>query len=294
MKKKYNFFIYSIFFLFAFLLDIKIGFTSDRKCFIAKENNIELKVINYKECKKRYSPESSFKFVLSLIGFDSSILKDSSNPKWKINDEKLAFFSFHKNDQTPKTWMRDSAVWYSKILTNKLGIQKFKEYIEHFKYGNMDLSSGLDKAWLSGSLKISPEEQTIFIQKFLNKELNLNDIAHEKTKEIMFIQEMPNGWKLYGKTGNGFIENKIKKDKSKKLIENNKNLDANEENKIDIKNINKKNQHGWFIGWIEKDDRKIAFASHIYDKKPESTLASLRIRGDCYMNLVYLINEISK
>ena len=83
------------------------------------ENNIELKLINHKECKKRYSPESSFKFALSLIGFDSLILKDSSNPKWKINNEKLAFFSFHKNDQTPKTWMRDSAVWYSKILTDR-------------------------------------------------------------------------------------------------------------------------------------------------------------------------------
>jgi len=138
-----------------------------------------------------------------LIGFDSGILKNKSDPSWSLPDGVDPYINVCKGDHNPRTWMRDSCLWYSRILTTKLGLEKFQNYVSKFAYGNMDLSGGLTGAWVSSSLKISPNEQTIFLQKVVDHQLPISRAAYDKTKTIMFIQEMAGGWKLYGKTGNG-------------------------------------------------------------------------------------------
>jgi beta-lactamase class D len=64
-----------------------------------------------------------------------------------------------KGTHSPRTWMKNSCLWYSRVLTKELGIKKFQEYVTKFNYGNMDLSGGLTESWISSSLKISPMEQ---------------------------------------------------------------------------------------------------------------------------------------
>ncbi len=63
----------------------------------------------------------------------------------------------------------------------------------------------------------------------------------------MFIQELSGGWKLYDKTGNGLLRDK-------------------DNNKTDL-------QHGWFVGYIEKGNRRIVFASHIRDDEKQNVFA---------------------
>ena len=53
-------------------------------CFIVKENG---KVLRQEgNCKARYAPESTFKIVLSMMGFDSNILQDENNPEWSCKE----------------------------------------------------------------------------------------------------------------------------------------------------------------------------------------------------------------
>ncbi len=137
--------------------------------------------------------------------------------------------------------MRDSCLWYSGILTTKLGMYKFQDYVTKFSYGNMDLAVGLTDFWVSSSLKISHEEQVDFFQNVLEHKLPISNASYDKTKKIMFIQEISGGWKLYGKTGNG-----------RQLDKNGKTTEL---------------QHGWFVGYIEKGNRRIVFASHLADNK---------------------------
>lgn len=236
------------------------------QCFIAKEKGQVLK--SEGNCESAYAPESTFKIALSLMGFDSGILKSASKPSWSLPEGTDPYINVCKGDHDPRTWMRDSCLWYSRILTTKLGMEKFQDYVTKFSYGNMDLSGGLTNAWISSSLKISPEGQTEFLQKVVDRELPVNHVSYDQTKKIMFIQEMTGGWKLYGKTGNG------------------KQLDK-DGNKTDL-------QHGWFVGYIEKGDRKIAFANHVADSEKESTFASFRARNEAVIKLWYLINEIER
>lgn len=247
---------------------------AESSCFLAKENQNILKREG-SDCNKRYAPESTFKIALSLMGYDAGILEDKTHPLWPFKKGYDLFVNVWKDPHNPQTWMRDSCVWYSQVLTQKLGMKKFKDYVVNFNYGNMDVSgdqgqnNGLTHAWLSSSLAISPEEQTLFLQKIVDNKLPVSSKSYEMTKKIMFIQELAGGWKLYGKTGNG---RQLNPDKTKKL---------------DL-------QHGWFVGWIEKNGRVITFVDHIKDDKKKDIFASFRARNDALIKLWYLIDELEK
>lgn len=188
---------------------------------------------------ERVTPCSTFKIALSLMGFDSGILQDENNPVWLFQDGYDEFLESWKNPQTPQTWMKESCLWFSKQLTANLGMQKFKFYLAALEYGNQDASGGLTNAWLTSSLKISPREQVVFIQKMLQEKHPLSKLAVDMTKRLVFVEELPDGWKLYGKTGWTGATRKP----------------------------DGRNELGWFVGWLEKGDEYLPFAYNIRENK---------------------------
>jgi beta-lactamase class D len=214
-------------------------------CLIAEENFV---LIDGKSSEKvleigshldeRVTPCSTFKIALSLMGFDSGILVDAKMPIWPFQEGYDDFLESWKSPQTPRSWLKNSCVWYSRVLVSKLGLENFQAYLAALNYGNQDASGGLTGAWLSSSLKISPREQVLFIEKLINETLPISTEAVRMTKSLLFIDELPNGWKLFGKTGAGSISDS-----------------------------DGKNALGWFVGWIEKDSRCFLFAYNIRDVK---------------------------
>lgn len=238
------------------------------QCFIAKEKD---KIIcQTGDCSKKYSPCSTFKIVLSLIGYDSGILIDEMHPLLLFKDGYTDFLNVWKEDQTPSSWMKNSCVWYSQVLTKKLGMKRFQSYITKFDYGNKDLvgdpgkNNGLTNAWLSSSLEISSKEQVLFLEKLLNNKLPVSQHANKMTRNILFVENLLGGWKLYGKTGNGVL------------------ISLDRTTKFEI-------QHGWFIGWIEKDENIIVFSNHITDDQKQDTFASKRSKADAIEKLIKII-----
>ena len=258
-----------ILFLCSIMLSANVAFADS--CFIAKENG---KVLQSEgDLEKRYAPMSTFKITLSLIGFDSGILADEMHPVWPFKEGYVDWRDVWKQDQTPKSWMKESCVWYSQVLTTKFGMKKFQAYVTKFDYGNKDLSgdkgqnNGLTNAWLSSSLQISAIEQVAFLEKMLTGKLPIKPHAIAMTKNILFVEELKNGWKFYGKTGMGSLIN----------IDGTKNPDL---------------YHGWFIGWIEKGDRRIIFSNHIEDDKKEEIGASQRAKADAKEKMIKIIDQI--
>ncbi|KTC89319.1 class D beta-lactamase [Fluoribacter dumoffii] len=247
---------------------------TQESCFLAQEEQTVLHQEG-NDCNQRYSPNSTFKIPLSLMGFDAGILKDATHPEWPYKKEYELFLNVWKYPHNPHSWMRDSCVWYSQVLTQKLGMKRFKGYVGAFHYGNEDVAgdkgknNGLTHAWLSSSLAISPVEQIQFLQKMIHKKLPVHPKAFAMTKDILYLQELAGGWKLYGKTGTG---QQLTRDKSRKLPL----------------------QHGWFVGWIEKEGRMITFASHIADSKEKTSIASFRAKNEALNKLFYLINDLEK
>lgn len=231
-------------------------------CFLAVENNRVLKKEGV--CTERYSPYSTFKIAISLIGYDSGILIDAKSPTWDYKEGYPDWLDKWKQPHNPSLWIKNSCVWYSQIITQKIGMKKFKEYVEEFNYGNKDVSGDKDKdnglinSWLSSSLQISPKEQISFLQKLINNKLPVSDKAHKITKRILFVEDLFNGWRLYGKTGAG----------SKSGF-----------------------TFAWFIGWIEKDNRTVVFANYLEDKNKESFELSANAKKIAKEKLIQLIQK---
>lgn len=194
---------------------------------------------------ERLTPCSSFKLVLSLMGFDAGILIDESSPTWFFSEGYDDFKESWKEPQTPRTWMKESCLWYSKVLALHLGEQKFQNYLDDFAYGNKDMSGGLTTFWVNSSLKVSPREQVAFLQKMLRGELSISKHAIEMTKSITF-QDYFEGGKLFGKTGwsGVFVDEE-----------------------------GKRAEIGWLIGWIEKDEAFYPFAYSIREGEKKIELS---------------------
>lgn len=212
------------------------------------------------DCTTRQSPNSTFKLPLALIGFDSGILKDAHTPRWDYKAEYQSNRETERKATDPQRWEKESVVWYSQKLTRTLGIKKFQYYVDALNYGNKDLSgdagknNGLTHSWLSSSLKISPIEQVGFVKKLLARTGSLTPHAYKMTTEI--VPEFSAGdWIVYGKTGSGFKRH----------------ADGT---------LNRDRQEGWFVGWAEKDSRKIAFAKFIADTEKTEGYAGPRARDN--------------
>jgi beta-lactamase class D len=187
------------------------------------------------------TPCSTFKIVLSLMGYDAGILKDEKTPTWTFQEGYDEYLDSWKTPQTPQSWMKTSCLWYSKVLALQLGLEKIQNYLALLEYGNQDMSGGLtDVAWVNSSLKISPRGQVDFIQKMIHGKLPISSNAIQRTKVLLFVDELPEGWKLFGKTGWG---GSIREQDSKNL------------------------EVGWFIGWVEKDNIFFPFAYNIRERK---------------------------
>ncbi|HJK86180.1 MAG TPA: penicillin-binding transpeptidase domain-containing protein [Candidatus Megaira endosymbiont of Nemacystus decipiens] len=165
-----------------------------KECFIASENNTLIHVEG--DCDKRYTPCSTFKIAISLMGFDSGILLDQTHPTWDFKPGYVDWLERWKQPHNPKLWLTNSCVWYSQIITKKLGMKQFTEYTQRLNYGNQDTSGdkgmndGLTNCWLSSSLAISPKEQIHFLNKLVTNTLPVSLNAQEKTKNIMYQETL--------------------------------------------------------------------------------------------------------
>ena len=69
----------------------------------------------------------------------------------------------------------------------------------------------------------------------IQEKLSISKKAIQITKSLLFIDELMDGWQLFGKTGMGSI----------------KNVDGNN---LEI---------GWFIGWLQKNNTFYVFAYNV-------------------------------
>jgi beta-lactamase class D len=243
---------------------------ADASCFIAKDGETILKQEG--DCITRHSPFSTFKVAISLMGYNEGILIDPIHPELPFKPEYIDIYASWRKPHNPTTWLQNSCIWYSQIITKQLGLNKFKEYLYKFNYGNQDPSgdkgqdNGLTNCWLSSSLQISPIEQVNFLEKLIANKLPVNNQAQEFTKIIMYVETLPNGWKLYGKTGGGY--------------------------KLDASGMLKENSAiGWFVGWVEYGERKIIFVRYLESDHRSSIPLGNQAKIQARKKLLKLINN---
>ena len=190
-------------------------------------------------CNTRFTPASTFKVPNSIIGLETGVIADENFViKWDSTKSRETC----DHDLSLKDAIKYSCVWYYRELARRVGAEKMQEMLNGFDYGNKDISSGVDKFWLEGSLKISQVEQIEFLKKLYKYELPVQKRSIDILKNIIVLDSNSN-YILRGKTGWGFE---------------------------DKKNI------GWLVGWVEKEGNTYFYAINVETEKENPKFGEAR------------------
>jgi beta-lactamase class D len=153
--------------------------------------------------RTRFLPASTFKIPNTLIALETGV---ADGP-----DFALAWDSVRapREGWWPESWARDhtlrtalpaSVVWFYQEIARRIGEERMRERLAALRYGNAEVSGGVDRFWLTGGLRISADEQVEFLRRFHAVELGASPRATALVKELLVLEEAPS-YRLSGKTG---------------------------------------------------------------------------------------------
>jgi beta-lactamase class D len=178
---------------------------------------------------RRAAPCSTFKIPNSIIGLETGVLADASSVlPW---DGKARDVAAWNRDHDLRSAIRDSVVWYYQELARRVGEERMRGWLASLRYGNQDISGGIDRFWLGSTLRISPDEQVDFLARLHAGELPVTARSVGIVEEIL-VQSGPPGVVYRGKTGS-------------------------------CRDPGAAAAHGWWVGSVERDARLYVFAARI-------------------------------
>ncbi|GGC01498.1 class D beta-lactamase [Massilia buxea] len=212
------------------------------------------------DCGVRITPVSTFNIAISLMGYDSGFLHDEHAPRLPFKAGYADWVPAWRRPMDPHEWIKYSAAWYAQQVTRQLGEERFARYVRGFGYGNGDTSgdagraNGLTMSWITSSLAISADEQAAFLRRLVRRELPVSAHAHDMTARLLRLDDLPDGWQVYGKTGTGSPVGPDGRD-------------------------DEDHAYGWFVGWATKGERTIVFAQLTQDRHRTEGAAGPRTRA---------------
>ncbi|MGV3651780.1 MAG: class D beta-lactamase [Devosia sp.] len=221
-------------------------------------------------CDERVTPASTFKMALAVIGFEAGILTTADAPVMSIRPGEANWGGpAWRRPVTPKAWMTHSVVWYSQRLAASLGREKLEAAARRLGFGNADFAgdpgkdNGLERAWISSSLRISPREQVAFAAALATDALPV-DAAHLRLARSIVETHAVGGWSMHGKTGSAYPRR----------------ADGS---------FDRARGWGWYVGWAERDGQILAFARLAQDARRQSVSGGLRARDSLLADWAGLI-----
>jgi len=192
------------------------------------QNNDKFYYHNQDQSGVEFRPASTFKIINSLIGLETGVIKDENFViPWDGVNRQIANWN---SDHDLKAAYKNSTVWYYQELARRVGGEQMKHWLDTVKYGNADTTGGIDKFWLSGGLRISPEKQIDFLRRLHDNKLPFSQRSMDIVKRIMIAKDTL-GYVLRAKTGW-----------------------SSRDNEDDI---------GWYVGYFETKDNVYYFANCI-------------------------------
>ncbi|MCX6134315.1 MAG: class D beta-lactamase [Ignavibacteriales bacterium] len=153
---------------------------------------------NEAQFRQPFIPASTFKICNSLIGLETGVIRDENFViKWDGVVRQVVAWN---EDQDLKTAFKNSTVPCYQELARRVGGKRMKYWLDKAKYGNADTSGGIDRFWLSGGLRITPEQQIRFLVRLYKNDLPFSTKSIDIVKRIMIAQDTV-GYMLRAKTG---------------------------------------------------------------------------------------------
>lgn len=177
-------------------------------------------IVHAERAEKRFSPASTFKIPHTLIAFETGVVSSAED-----------VFHYDGAPRPLKAWQRDmtlrEAVATSNVpvfqaIARRLGLGRYRYWIDRLDYGNCTIDEPVDRFWLDGPLEISAEEQVRFLALLAFGQLPASAASQTLVRDLIRIEEK-DGRVLFAKSGwSGEI--------------------------------------GWWVGWVEEGNKVTTFA----------------------------------
>lgn len=201
-----------------------------------------------------FLPASTFKILNALISLETKVIPNElAVLTWDGIERKLPEWN---RDLNMKEAMKLSAVWFYQVLARRVGYAPMQKWVTQVGYGNQQIGSkeDIDKFWLEGKLRITPQAQIQFLRRLDRGNLPFSKRSIEIVKEMMIIEQTPD-YTIRGKTGwVGFSENV-------------------------------KPQIGWYVGYVEKGKNVYFFAANIDIRTKTDPAARKELTRRCLRDL---------
>ena len=192
------------------------------------------------KCDRRVTPASTFKIPLDVMGYEAGALTDAHSPvlDFRKGDPDWGGANWTRPTD-PADWMRHSVLWYSQRITRAMGAEALTRHAQAFGYGNADFSgdagfdNGLERAWVSSSLLVSPREQAEVLRALVQDALPVRGDAMALARSLVEVQQI-GPWQLHGKTGSAYPR---RTDRS----------------------FDYARGWGWYVGWAQSGDQTVVF-----------------------------------
>lgn len=159
--------------------------------------------VNMPRLQERLPPCSTYLIAHFAIALGTGVLKDGASQIAFDPSKYPGSESWPKawaRDQTVDTALKDSVQWYAQELSTRMGAARLEQNLKRIKYGNADISGGIDKFWQSSSLRLSSFEQIDFLRNFRDGKLGFNPRITKALQDAMVIERTPD-YTIYGKYG---------------------------------------------------------------------------------------------
>lgn len=202
-----------------------------------------------------FLPASTFKIPNSLIALETGVVL-----------HELFVFTWDGIERAVPGWNRDlnmkeaiklSAIWFYQVLARRIGHEQMQAWVSKIGYGNQQIGSkeDIDKFWLQGELRITPQEQVRFLRRLYKNDLPFSKRSLSIVKDIMILEQTPN-YTIRGKTGwVGFPEQTVFP------------------------------QVGWFVGYLEQNNNAYFFATNIDIRSNSDVPKRIELTRRCLKDL---------
>lgn len=187
---------------------------------------------DFEWAKKGQLPASTFKIANSIIALETGV----------VEDEKT-LFEWDGEKRGNKNWEQDlslkEAFHYSCVpcyqeVARKIGPKRMRAYLDSFNCESIKVDAQtIDVFWLKGDSRINQFQQIDFLKTFYQSQLPISERTEGIMKSMMVIEEN-DVFKLSGKTGWSYGNG---------------------------------NDNGWFVGYVESQNKLYFFASNIEPKE---------------------------
>jgi beta-lactamase class D len=215
--------------------------------------------LNYEYNPQRNStaflPASTFKILNSLISLETGVIADEiAILTWDGISRQIPEWN---QDLNMREAFKRSAVWFYQVLARRVAYDRMQKLITQSGYGNKNIGSpnDIDRFWLEGELRITPQEQVQFLRRLYKNDLPFSKRSIAIVKDIMILEKTPE-YTIRGKTGWVGLDN------------------------------NQTPQIGWYVGYVEKGAEVYFFATNIDIRNDKKDLAArLELTRRCLRDL---------